>query len=155
MARRTKGLATPKAARRRERKRKGGIQVRRKKEFTYRGMTLDKLQELNFKEFMNIIPSRQRRSFRRGLSKEQAKLITDSNNKPDKVLRTHRREMIIIPQFVGRTFAVHNGKEFVSLEIMPEMIGLYFGELAPTRTSPTHTGPGVGATKSSKFMPLK
>tara|TARA_B100000945_G_scaffold2802_1_gene2373 strand:- start:1695 stop:2162 length:468 start_codon:yes stop_codon:yes gene_type:complete len=155
MARRTKGLATPKAARRRERKRKAGIQVRRKKEFTYRGMTLDKLQELNFKEFMNIIPSRQRRSFRRGLSKEQAKLITDSNNKPDKVLRTHRREMIIIPQFVGRTFAVHNGKEFVNLEIMPEMIGLYFGELAPTRTSPTHTGPGVGATKSSKFMPLK
>ena len=155
MARRTKGLATPKAARRRERKRKAGIQVRRKKEFTYRGMTLDKLQELNFKEFMDIIPSRQRRSFRRGLSKEQAKLITDSNNKPDKVLRTHRREMIIIPQFVGRTFAVHNGKEFVILEIMPEMIGLYFGELAPTRTSPTHTGPGVGATKSSKFMPLK
>ena len=155
MARRTKGLATPKAARRRERKRKAGIQVRRKKEFTYRGMTLDKLQELNFKEFMGIIPSRQRRSFRRGLSKEQAKLITDSNNKPDKVLRTHRREMIIIPQFVGRTFAVHNGKEFVNLEIMPEMIGLYFGELAPTRTSPTHTGPGVGATKSSKFMPLK
>ena len=155
MARRTKGRATPKAARRRERKRKAGIQVRRKKEFTYRGMTLDKLQELNFKEFMDIIPSRQRRSFRRGLSKEQAKLITDSNNKPDKVLRTHRREMIIIPQFVGRTFAVHNGKEFVNLEIMPEMIGLYFGELAPTRTSPTHTGPGVGATKSSKFMPLK
>ena len=155
MARRTKGLATPKAARRRERKRKAGIQVRRKKEFTYRGMTLDKLQELNFKEFIGIIPSRQRRSFKRGLSKEQAKLITDSNNKPDKVLRTHRREMIIIPQFVGRTFAVHNGKEFVNLEIMPEMIGLYFGELAPTRTSPTHTGPGVGATKSSKFMPLK
>ena len=155
MARRTKGLATPKAARRRERKRKAGIQVRRKKEFTYRGLTLDKLQELNFNEFIDIIPSRQRRSFRRGLSKEQAKLITDSNNKPDKVLRTHRREMIIIPQFVGRTFAVHNGKEFVNLEIMPEMIGLYFGELAPTRTSPTHTGPGVGATKSSKFMPLK
>ena len=155
MARRTMGLATPKAARRRERKRKAGIQVRRKKEFTYRGMTIDKLQELNFEDFMKIVPSRQRRSFRRGLSKEQAKLINDSNSKPDIVIRTHRREMIIIPQFVGRTFAVHNGKEFVNLEIMPEMIGLYFGELAPTRTSPTHTGPGVGATKSSKFMPLK
>lgn len=155
MARRTKGLATPKAARRRERKRKAGIQVRRKKEFTYRGMTIDKLQELNFDDFIKIIPSRQRRSFRRGLSNEQAKLINDSNNKPEKVIRTHRREMIVIPQFVGRTFAIHNGREFVNLEIMPEMIGLYFGELAPTRTSPTHTGPGVGATKSSKFMPLK
>ncbi|MDC0526907.1 30S ribosomal protein S19 [Euryarchaeota archaeon] len=155
MARRTKGLATPKAARRRERKRKSGIQVRRKKEFTYRGLTIDKLKELTFEDFMTLVPSRQRRTFRRGLSQQQAKLITDSNNKPDKVIRTHRREMIIVPQFVGRTFAVHNGREFVSIEIMPEMIGLYFGELAPTRTSPTHTGPGVGATKSSKFMPLK
>ena len=86
---------------------------------------------------------------------KQAKIINDSNNKPDKVIRTHRREMIIIPQFVGRKFGVYNGREFVDLEILPEMIGLYFGELAPTRTSPTHTGPGVGATKSSKFMPLK
>ena len=155
MARRTKGLATPKAARRRERKRKAGIQVRRKKEFTYRGLTLDKHQELEFEEFLTMLPSRQRRSFKRGFSKEQAKLINDSNQSPEKVLRTHRREMIIIPQFVGRKFAVHNGREFVDIEIMPEMIGLYFGELAPTRTSPTHTGPGVGATKSSKFMPLK
>ena len=155
MARRTKGLATPKAARRRERKRKAGIQVRRKKEFTYRGLTLDKLQELEFNQFLSMLPSRQRRSFKRGLSKEQAKLINDSNQKPEKVLRTHRREMIVIPEFVGRKFAVHNGREFVDIDIMPEMIGLYFGELAPTRTSPTHTGPGVGATKSSKFMPLK
>ena len=155
MARRTKGLATPKAARRRERKRKAGIQVRRKKEFTYRGLTLDKLQELEFDQFLSMLPSRQRRSFKRGLSREQAKLINDSEQRPEKVLRTHRREMIVIPQFVGRKFAVHNGREFVDIDIMPEMIGLYFGELAPTRTSPTHTGPGVGATKSSKFMPLK
>jgi small subunit ribosomal protein S19 len=74
MARRTKGLATPKAARRRERKRKAGIQVRSKKEYTYRGMTIDKLQDLNFEDFIKIVPSRQRRSFKRGLSKEQAKL---------------------------------------------------------------------------------
>ena len=155
MARRTKGLATPKAARRRERKRKAGIQVRRKKEFTYRGLTIDKLQELDFEQFMTMLPARQRRTFKRGLSQEQAKLINDSNQTPEKVIRTHRREMIIIPQFVGRKFAVHNGREFVDIDILPEMIGLYFGELAPTRTSPTHTGPGVGATKSSKFMPLK
>ena len=86
---------------------------------------------------------------------KKAKIINDSNNKPDKVIRTHRREMIIIPQFVGRKFGIYNGRDFVEIEIVPEMIGLYFGELAPTRTSPTHTGPGVGATKSSKFMPLK
>ena len=89
------------------------------------------------------------------LEKNYNKIINDSNNKPDKVIRTHRREMIIVPQFVGRKFGIYNGRDFVEIEIMPEMIGLYFGELAPTRTSPTHTGPGVGATKSSKFMPLK
>ena len=155
MARRTKGLATPKAARRRERKRKAGIQVRRKKEFTYRGLTMEKLQELDFGQFIQMLPARQRRSFKRGLSREQAKLINDSNQAPEKVIRTHRREMIIIPQFVGRKFAIHDGRNFVDIDILPEMIGLYFGELAPTRTSPTHTGPGVGATKSSKFMPLK
>ena len=82
MARRTKGLATPKAARRRERKRKAGIQVRSKKEFTYRGLTIEKLKELSFEDFMTMVPSRQRRTFRRGLSQQQAKLITDSNNKP-------------------------------------------------------------------------
>ena len=54
MARRTKGLATPKAARRRERKRKAGIQVRSKKEYTYRGMTIDKLQDLNFEDFKSF-----------------------------------------------------------------------------------------------------
>ena len=124
MARRTKGLATPKAARRRERKRKAGIQVRRKKEFTYRGLTIDKLQKLNFEQFMSVLPARQRRSFKRGLSQEQAKLINDSNQTPEKVIRTHRREMIIIPQFVGRKFAVHNGRAFVDIEILPEMIGL-------------------------------
>ena len=155
MARRTKGLATPKAARRRERKRKAGIQVRRKKEFTYRGLTMEKLQELDFGQFIQMLPARQRRSFKRGLSREQAKLINDSKQSPEKVIRTHRREMIIIPQFVGRKFAIHDGRNFVDIDILPEMIGLYFGELAPTRTSPTHTGPGVGATKSSKFMPLK
>ena len=128
MARRTKGLATPKAARRRERKRKAGIQVRRKKEFTYRGLTIDKLQELDFEQFMSMLPARQRRTFKRGLSQEQAKLINDSNQTPEKVIRTHRREMIIIPQFVGRKFAVQNGTEFVEIEILPEIKGLYYGE---------------------------
>ena len=66
MVRRTKGLATPKAARRRERKRKAGIQVRRKKELTYRGLTIDKLQELDFEQFMSMLPARQRRTFKRG-----------------------------------------------------------------------------------------
>ena len=68
-------------------------------------------------------------------------------------MRVRITYIIVIGRAINRKICV--GREFVSIEIMPEMIGLYFGELAPTRTSPTHTGPGVGATKSSKFMPLK
>ena len=153
MARRK--LATPKAARRRERKRRAGVQVRRKKEFTYRGLTVDELKALSLEEFLGLVPSRQRRTFRRGLTHGQAKIIQDAKVNPDAVIRTHRREMIVIPQFIGRKFAIYDGHEFVEVEVQPEMVGHYFGEFAQTRTPPTHTGPGVGATRSSKFMPLK
>jgi small subunit ribosomal protein S19 len=61
----------------------------------------------------------------------------------------------VLPDFVGKTVAIHNGKEFVNVEIKPEMIGHYLGEFAMTRKTVKHSGPGVGATRSSKFMPLK
>ena len=70
-------------------------------------------------------------------------------------MRTHCRDVPILPDFVGKKVAVHNGKEFVSVEIKPEMIGHYIGEFAMTRKAVAHSGPGVGATRSSKFMPLK
>ena len=70
-------------------------------------------------------------------------------------MRTHRREIPILPEFVGKIVNVHNGKEFMTLEIKPEMIGHALGEFALTRKSVRHSGLGVGATRSSKFMPLK
>ena len=146
-----------KASRRRARKLRVGIQVRRKKEFTFRGHTLKQLQKMDLEEFMGLLAARQRRSFYRGLADDptKGKLIADARKDPDVVLRTHRRDMIIIPLFVGRTFSIYNGKEYRNISIQPEMIGHYFGEFAPTRNSPKHTGVGVGATRSSKFMPLK
>ena len=63
--------------------------------------------------------------------------------------------MIIIPSFVGHRVDIHNGKEFQRIEIQPYMIDHYLGEFALTRSKVKHTGPGVGATRSSKFMPLK
>lgn len=146
-----------KAARRRSRKMRVGIQVRRKKEYTFRGHNLKQLQKMNLEEFMGLLSARQRRTFARGLAEDptKGKLIADSRASPDRVLRTHRRDMVVLPEFVGRTFAVYDGREFRNLTIQPEMIGHYFGEFAATRTSPKHTGVGVGATRSSKFMPLK
>ncbi|MCI0497286.1 MAG: 30S ribosomal protein S19 [Thermoplasmata archaeon] len=145
---------SPKSARRRERKRLGLAQVRRKKEFTYRGYTLEQLQGMSLDELLPLLPSRVRRTLKRGLSEENQKLL-DRMRKTDGVLRTHRRDMVVLPQMVGRTLALYNGKEYKNVEIKSEMIGHYLGEFALTRTFGVHSGPGVGATRSSKYMPLK
>ncbi|MDI3483106.1 MAG: small subunit ribosomal protein [Candidatus Methanomethylophilaceae archaeon] len=144
-----------KASRRRARKKASAIQARRKKEFTFRGYTMDELLEMPFDEMLELLPSRARRTFINGLNPEQQVLVDKLKVADGKVVRTHRRDVPIIPQFVGKTVAVYNGKEFKEIEIKPEMIGHFLGEFALTRKSPQHSGPGVGATRSSKFMPLK
>jgi len=96
-----------------------------------------------------------RRTLRRGLTREQNKLLNDIKNSKKEVIKTHLRDMIVLPDFVGHKIAVHNGKEFVHVTIQPEMIGHYLGEFALTRKEVKHTGPGVGATRSSKYLPLK
>lgn len=143
-----------KAARRKMRKKKSQIQARRKKEFTYRGHTMEELLKLPFAEIIELLPARARRTYIRGLNQEQEAFIKRLRASEDPV-RTHRREIPILPEFVGKTVHVHNGKEFATVEIKPEMIGHYLGEFAMTRKSVRHSGLGVGATRSSKFMPLK
>lgn len=144
-----------KASRRKARKKKGGIQARRKKEFTYRGYTMEELLGMPFDELLSILPARVRRTFIRGLNEEQRTCFDKLKVAEDEVIRTHRRDVPIIPQFVGKKVAVYNGKEFREFEIKPEMIGHYLGEFALTRHDVKHSGPGVGATRSSKFLPLK
>jgi small subunit ribosomal protein S19 len=139
---------------RRERKRKGKITARRKHEFIFRGYQLEELQKMSLDEIIPLLPSRARRSLRRGLKDQQLKLMK-ALEKSDGVVKTHRRDFIILPQVVGKKIAIYNGKEFNEIEIKPEMIGHFLGEFALTRKSVRHTGPGVGATRSSKFMPLK
>jgi small subunit ribosomal protein S19 len=63
--------------------------------------------------------------------------------------------MIVLPEMVGRTIRIHDGNEFQQITILPEMLGHYLGEFSLTRKNVKHTGPGVGATRSSKYMPLK
>jgi small subunit ribosomal protein S19 len=139
---------------RRERKRKGKITARRKREFIYRGYSLDELKKMTLDEIIPILPARARRTLRRGLKEQQMKLMKMMDNEKG-VIKTHRRDFIILPQFVGRKIAIYDGKEYNEIEIKAEMIGHYLGEFALTRKSVKHTGPGVGATRSSKFMPLK
>ena len=149
-------MGSAKASRRRSRKKASAIQAKRKKEFLYRGFNMEQLNAMPFDEILGLLPSRSRRTYLRGLNYEQ-QLVFDALTaaEPGEVIRTHRKDLPIIPQFVGKTVAVYNGKEFKEFEIKPEMIGCYLGEFIITRKAPAHTGPGVGATRSSKFMPLK
>lgn len=143
-----------KATRRRARKKASAIQAKRKKEFLYRGFTMDELRAMSFDEILGILPSRARRTYLRGLNYEQ-QLLFDKLKDAEEPVRTHRRDLPVIPQFVGKRLSIYNGKEFKEFEIKPEMIGHFIGEFVLTRRPPVHSGPGVGATRSSKFMPLK
>ena len=132
------------------------VEVRRKKEFTLHGLTLEKLQALTLPELAKVLTARARRSIRRGFNADQQVFLERIRTFPkEKPLRTHFRDVLVLPDHVGHRVAIYNGKEFKEIEVRPEMIGHYYGEFALTRKFEKHSGPGVGATRSSKFMPLK
>ena len=132
------------------------VEARRKREFTLRGRTLAELREMSLEQLAAVLGARARRSIRRGFNNETSQFLERLAATPaEKVVRTHCRDAIVLPQHVGRHVAVHTGKEFKEFEVRPEMIGHYYGEFAMTRRFEKHSGPGVGATRSSKFMPLK
>ncbi len=128
---------------------------RDKRKFTYRGHTLEELKDMSLSELKEVLPARARRSLDRGLNKGEKRLLEKIENKDKDVYRTHRREMVILPEFVGKKLAIHDGENFKTVKIEPEMIGHYLGEFALTRKQVEHSGPGIGATRSSKYIPLK
>ena len=143
------------SARSKRKARRKKIEIK-KKEFAFHGLSIEELKKLTMDELLPLLPSRIRRSLTRGLTAKQDKLLKDIEKaQPGDNIRTHCRDMPILPSFVDHTINVHNGKEFQRVDIQPNMIGHYLGEFALTRQKVKHTGPGVGATKSSKFMPLK
>jgi small subunit ribosomal protein S19 len=125
-----------------------------KKEFTYRGKNLDELKSISINEFMLLLPARQRRSLKRGFTNAQKILLKNIKENKNNI-KTHCRDMIIIPVMVGLLIKVHNGKEFIPVRIQPEMIGHYLGEFALTRKRIEHSAPGVGATRSSASISVK
>jgi small subunit ribosomal protein S19 len=134
--------------------RKSGSRLpKRKEEFTYRGLKVEELKELSQEEFLGLLPARQRRRLKRGLTKDHRRLL--SKVKAKDVVRTHLRDMIVLPEMVGKTIEIYNGKAFNRVEIIPEMVGHYLGEYSLTRGRVSHGSAGVGATRSSKFVPLK
>lgn len=121
------------------------------KQFTWQGKTEEELKELELKEFAQLVPARQRRTLKRGFTEAQKRLLARVE-KGDKNIKTHCRDMIILPSMLGMIFRIYNGKEWLPVMITAEMLGRYLGEFALTRKGVTHSAAGIGATRSSKAI---
>jgi small subunit ribosomal protein S19 len=124
------------------------------KVFKFKGKTIEELKKMSLNEFSELVNSRARRSLKRNQNKALEKKIDKAlqlkeKGKEPKPIRTHLRDTIITPKMLGLKFAIYNGKEFQVREIIPEMLGHYFGELVLTRKKLVHGKAGIGATKSS------
>ncbi len=121
-------------------------------------MTGDELKKLSNEKYLSMITSRQRRSLRR-MSTSYKELLEKINKSqkanPAKVIRTHTREAVILPSWLGIRFAVHNGKEFKDIVITEEMLGHRLGEYAFSTKRVQHSAPGIRATRGSKFLAVK
>jgi small subunit ribosomal protein S19 len=133
-------------------------------EFMIRGYTLDQLKSMSIEEFaQKVADSRTRRTLLRRLKigfppeweNFYRKCYLQIQGKYKKTVKTHAREIVILPSIVGAKVGVYNGKEFVEFEIKPEMIGRRLGEFVYTTKKVQHSAPGIGASKSSKFMKAK
>ena len=125
-----------------------------KKEFTYKGKTVEELTKMTLNELAQLLTARQRRTIKRGFT-EQHKILLKKLRANEKNIETHCRDMIILPEMIGKTIKVHQGKEFVPVIIEAGMIGHYLGEFALTRKKVVHSAPGIGATRSSASLSVK
>jgi small subunit ribosomal protein S19 len=126
---------------------------KRREEYTYHGYNIEQLKAMSMDELLPIMPTGARRKILRGFTRDEEDVrakIAEGDG-----VRTHSRSMIILPEMVGKTVAIYSGKEFIAVEIPVEGIFHYFGEFAGTRKKVTHGSAGIGATKSSKYVPLK
>jgi len=117
-------------------------------EFKFRGHTLSELQKMSLLDFANIAGTRAKRHLRRNHSDAFYERI-EKNKRAAKKIRTHRRDIVVTPKMVGKTIYVYNGKEFIQVDVVPEMLSHYLGEFAFTRKRIRHGKAGIGATKSS------
>ena len=129
------------------------------REFTYRGLSQKELAELPLDKLLKLFPARIRRSLTRGINDNKRKLIGEikaaKDGKLNTPINTHLRDLIILPYMIGTTVNVFSGKEFVPVTITTEMVSHYLGEYVITNKRVSHGAPGVGASRSSLYVPLK
>ena len=129
-------------------------------EETWRGKKIEELKSMDISEFMTLVDSRARRSLKRGFDKKLMKRIDkyiekSKDGKYQKPIRTHLRDTLVIPKMLGIKFSVYRGNKFEDVEIIPNMLGHYFGEFVLTRKRLQHGKAGIGATRSSTALKTK
>ncbi|XP_043853558.1 40S ribosomal protein S15-like [Dromiciops gliroides] len=131
--------------------------------FMYHGVDLNQLLDMSYEQLMQLYSAQQWQRLNWGLWRKQHSLLkclrkakkeATPMEKPE-VMKTHLRDMIILPEMVGSMVGIYNGKTFNQVEIKPEMIGHYLGEFSITYNPVKHGQPGIGATPSSPFIPFK
>ncbi len=132
------------------------------KEFFYRGKSLEELKQMTIDEIARMIPSRMRRSLKRGLTNQQKILLENIKKNPEKFHKTHVRDMVVLPQMVGARLGIFKGgakpgdnSKWVNVVIAPEMIGHRLGEYSIPIGRVKHSAPGIGASKGSKHIATK
>jgi len=126
------------------------------KEFLFRGKKSEEMMKMDIREFAKLLNSRNKRSLLRQ-SDSIGKFLKKCEKKraEGKKIKTHARDIIIVPAMIDLMIYIHNGKDFVSLKITPELLGHRLGEFVPTRKKIEHSAPGVGATRSSASLSVK
>ena len=125
--------------------------IMKSKDVYYRGQLLDKLKEISVREVAQYLPSRSRRSVLRNFQAIELFVTRcEATVAQKKKIRTHLRDIVIVPRLVGMTIGIHNGKAYHDVQITAAMLGHRLGEFAMTRTKVVHGEAGIGATKGSK-----
>lgn len=133
------------------------------KEFSLRGHTFEQLKGMSIEEFARLLNSRTRRTLKRGLTEQQKKLLEKIRKKPEKFHKTHIRNMVILPEMVGKKFGVYRGgaaegdksNKWVTLDVTQHMVGFRLGDFAIPVKRVQHSAPGIGASKSTKHASMK
>jgi len=125
------------------------------KEFKFKGLSEEELKKLTINEFAKIITTRERRSLMRGFTDAQKKLLANVRKDPEKFHKTHVRDMIILPELIGKKFGVFDGKNWINVVVKPEMVGKRLGDFSIPIQRVKHSAPGIGASKGSKHIATK
>jgi len=115
---------------------------------------MQEVAKLSIEDFAKLVPARERRKIKRGFTEVEKKFLA-SVRANEKDIKAQCRDMIIIPEMIGKTVKIHNGREWVMLIIEPEMLAHRLGEFAQTRKQVRHSAPGIGATRSSASLSVR